>query len=279
MSNKRIKKKQQKTKLQKNLITKGYQEKELKKSTFKSLLSIAQKEEKREKKRKSAELTHNKKIAYLQAIGVNTDNLSKNDLRKVKVKDLEQGKINRLNSPWLYRRKINWNKTVHLADGKAFLIAYRDFSGERSFSECLSDFEGLSVEQLLQYIKYIMGLGHQYNKRIRSGSSGSAGDYKFIYGSEHFIELSNEHIKKENENEPKRFHNPWRESQRTYKGFQILKSNGSVAIKSFTPKRLLVVANAVLHNVTELERTAFYKSLYRMIEKEVNEMTDYIPKP
>lgn len=279
MSNKRVKKKQQKQKLQKNLITKGYQEKELKQYSFKSLLSIAQKEEKREKKRKSAENTYNKKIVYLQAIGVNTDNLSKNDLRKVKIKELEQGKVNRLNHPWLYRRKINWNKTVNLTDGKAFLIAYRDFSGERSFSECLADFEGLSIEELLGYIKYIMSLGHQYNKRIRSGSSGSAGDYKFIYGKESYIELSNQQIEIENENEPKRFKNPWRESQRTYKGFQILKSNGSVAIKSFTPKRLLVVANAVLHNVTELERTAFYESLYRMIEKEVNEMTDYIPKP
>ena len=285
MANKRIKRKKNKQRLQVELQSKKYDKKELKKQSYNSLLKIEQKEIKRKKKRETANKTYKKKTDYLQSIGVDLTGLTVKEIRAIKIKDIDNNNVNQSTYPHLFaKRDINWNKVYKLGND-GFIIAYRDYSGERSFSDCINDYKKAKVDELLLWLDYIVKLPMSYDSKTKLGSSGMSGDYKFMFDSTSNLSLFKEAIHQQNKESIKAIKERqkkrgWRASDdKQHHGYQMLSSKGDLIINETTPKNLLIIGNAVMYNITEIERKNFYKSYYRMIQKYIPKMLDYIPKP
>lgn len=254
-------------------------EKQLQRASLKTLQSLTEKADKVQKvnrlKRRNErreELYNEKKIA-LDRMGIDVNRLTKRQIMSVKLKDIQERNINEESYPSIWYA-INFDKTYILPKDSYLFFEFRDFAGERSFDDILDDFEKMTPEQLLLSLKTIVEMPHSYNKKTRSGSSGVAGDYKFIASTDENIYLFHQEINEELENKTHR-----KRHTGMFKGFQRLYSNGSPIIRKATPRRLLVVANAMMYNITEIDRDSFYKQFYWAMKKAIPELFRILPKP
>lgn len=254
-------------------------EKQLQKASLKTLQSLTEKatevQKANQRKRRNARreaLFIEKKIA-LDRMGIDVGKLTKRQINSVKLKDIQDRNIDEKSYPHIWYA-INFDKTYLLPKDSYLFFEFRDFAGERSFDDILDDFENMTPEQLLSALKRIVEMPHTYDKKTRSGSSGVAGDYKFIASTDETIYMFHQEINEELENKTHR-----KRHTGMFKGFQRLYSDGSPIIRKATPRRLLIVANAMMYNITEIDRDSFYNQFYRAMKKAVPDLYRILPKP
>lgn len=284
MASKRQKKKQQKRLLQQQVKAQSkllnINEKQVEKASYSTLKTLSEKAEKvqhKQRKQKRANSRRNtrlKKQKYLESIGIDVWKLKVKDIDSVKIKDIEERRVNSSNYPDLFKGVFDYDKVYILPDNQHFFFAYRDFAGERSFEEILSQYENLPVDVLLNRLESIVNLPASYQKGISGSSSGSAGDYKFQCADRKTIQMFNRETYNQNRRKTKR-----KKHGGQYKGYQVLKSGRNISIDKVTPRRLLVVANAIMHNVTELDRRTFYQNFYTAVSKTMPDFAKQLPKP
>lgn len=284
MASRRQKKKQQKRLLQMQVKANkqilNISEKEVQRASFNTLKTLTEKAEKVQKERyrkrraDSRKNTRLKKQKYLESLGVDVWKLRVKDIDSIKIKDIENRRVNSENYPDIFKGFFDYDKLYILPENQHFFFAYRDFAGERSLEEILSDYENLSIEQLLNRLESIVNLPASYQKGISGSSSGSAGDYKFQCADRKTIQMFNRETYNQNRRKTKR-----KKHQGQYKGFQVLKSGRNISIDKVTPRRLLIVANAIMHNVTEIDRKTFYQNFYTAVSKTMPDFAKQIPKP
>lgn len=277
--NKRQRKKAEKKQLTRQLVASGkYTEKQAKKINYTDSKSIVQTEQKRQQKReynrRYREKTHNEKISFLKSKGLDPTKYKKSQIDRIKLKDIRQNNFDRSSYPHFFGIKnFDFNKVYRFKGGSQMYIAYRDFAGETSFAEALEEFSQMSNAQLMDRLEQISQLYPSYNKR-GADSNGSAGDYKFIISKRADIITEQQDVYNRNRRKKTKSHGG------DYKGFQALKSpTGRTTYKEATPRKMLIMANAIMHNVTEYERIAFYKSFYFQMNKHMPEFGAILPPP
>lgn len=217
--------------------------------------------EKRQRKQQRKDRLRKEKFEYLVSKGILPETIKSSDLNKSW--DFIKGYENRF---------FDFNKVYSFKDNNRMYIAYRDFSGERSFAEILSEFKNLTDNELLERLTDLVNTPPIHTGK-GSGSSGSAGDYKLMVADQSTIEIFNTDTRRENKKKSKRQHSGDR------KGYQVLKSNGRVSFGEYTPRKMLEVMCAIMGNVTEMDRTGFYNNMYAQIKYHNPEFANILPTP
>ena len=285
MANKRQKKKIEKRRLQNKVVAQtGKKEKEVQKYSYKQLDTIVSQNNKKAHKKKQRNLTYKKKTDFLLSHNIPIEGLTKTQINKIKISDIESGNVNINNYPFLKGRIFDFNEPKVLSENKRLYFAYRDYSQNKDFKGILSEYSGMTDQQLLKEFNRLAKLKPTFRKTKKKKSdsntplnetSGQAGTYKFMYNTQDGIEIFHNDTKKENRKKPKKA----REHGGEFKGYQVLKSNGRVSIDTASPRKILEVGCGIMSSVTEWDRVAFYKQYHKMIEKEFPELCELIPKP
>lgn len=274
MANRRQKKKQQKRKqieyLQRqnvNTRNKTYYEinqlyqTEREKETKKPKKVRLSAEEKRQKKNARRGALRQEKLEYLVSKGFNPFDIKSSDLNK----------------SWEYIHNLipfDLNRVYKFKDNQRMYIAFRDFSGERDFLTILNEQKNLSNNALLDRLKDLVNTPPIHTGK-GSGSSGSAGDYKLMIAEQDYISMFNNETRNSNRRKKKK---KWSHSGENI-GYQVLKSNGRNSFDSYTPRKLLEVMVAIMENVTETDRVAFYNTMYKQIKHHNQELANILPEP
>ena len=124
---KRLRKKKEKERAQRQLVrTQKYSEKEVKKLSYNDLLSIAEKESKKQKRKENRDDLRRRKIAALERLGFDRSQFTLSSLDKIKIKDLDNGSFNRENYPWVFGTdKFDFDKIYVLKNGEVVQFAFR----------------------------------------------------------------------------------------------------------------------------------------------------------
>lgn len=274
MANKRQLKKQQKKQLQKRIVATGkYSEKEVKKQTYRTLESISHKETKKQRAKQQKLERRHKKQKFLESKGLNPFDYTVKQIDSIKLKDIESNTFDRQNYPDFFGIKnFDFEKEQKLKNGERMFFAFRDFAGETSLEEALAEFKKMSNEQLLDRLEQIATLRPQYRKGS-DNSNGSAGDYKFLCQQQMFITEEQKDVYNKNRRKKTKEHTG------AFKGFQVLKNGNRNSYDVVTPRGLMIIANAIMHNVTEMDRLSFYQNFYKAVERHLPDFADIIPKP
>lgn len=287
MANKRQKKKIEKRQLQNKVVAQtGKKEKEVRKYSYKQLDTIVSQNNKKAHKKKQRDLTYKKKTDFLLSHNIPIEGLTKTQINKIKISDIEKGNVSVQNYPFLKGRVFDFRESKVLSGDRRLYFAFRDYSENKDFAHILEEYAILPNNALLKEFNRLATLKPTYRKtkkkKKRSSSneplndtSGQAGTYLFHYGTQEAIELFHNQTKRENRRKLKKA----REHGGEFKGYQVLKSNGRVSIDTASPRKILEVGCAIMSSVTEWDRVAFYKQYHRMIVKEFPELAEMIPKP
>lgn len=274
--NKRQWKKQQKKTLQRD--ARRYQkilklsDRDIKNASVDTLKSIPKKAKTVQRKQQRERL-HDKKINLLKEKGFDTSSLTKKQVEHIHLKDIESNKIKLKDYPYLF----DFNKVKKLPPNRHLYITYMDYSGERSFEEILRDYENMSDKRLLELLNHIVNMPKTFSRFFNTGSSGSAGESKFYFGDKDVIKDFDRDVKQEDarwKNHPKR-----KRHTGAYKGHQTLTDEyGNIDIGEVTGHGLLVIMNAIMHNVTEEERDTFYRDITNFLRRSFVDFYRLLPK-
>ena len=273
---KRQRQKKVKERIQRQLVrTQKYTEKEVKKLSYNDTLSIAEKESKRQKRKDYNEDLRRRKVAELESRGYDRSQFTKADIDRIRITDIKENRFNRENYPkWFGVSGFDFDKIYFLKDGAVVQFAFRDFAGEATLDEILAQYEGISPERLLDRLEELNNTrptyspyAHRHGKKkgySGKGSSGAAGDYKFLCGDKSAAVALRQETNIENTRMRK---HPKRKSHGGDKpnvGYQFIKDNGHhTYTNQITPRRLLEVTVAIMSNVTEWDRVNFYNRVYK----------------
>ena len=246
---------------------------------YKNIVSEYSRKRKRKESRKQARETRiwGKRLALSDKFpdALATGVFSDSRIDKITWEDIRGDKVSREKYPWVYGISgFDYNKVMKTKNGKAFYVAYRDFTGEHDLEGLLERFEKYSNEELIDFLESIVNTPETFVKG-KSASSGSAGDYRFEVGSKSFMQTFHGETYNINRRKPKKK----RQHTGEFKGFQVLKSGRSNSFDEATPRRLLIVANAICYNVTESNRVTFYNDFYNYVCEEFPDMEQILPRP
>ena len=223
-------------------------------------------------------------LGYLKAI--ERGGYSDKQIDKVKLEDLRHPeKINRERYAWLFSGYgFDYDKIYTLKDGNAIYVAYRDYTQESSIEDHLATFSKHSNEQLLDELEAIVKQAPTYSKSQKrktrggsGGSSGKAGDMLFMVANKEVLKILHKDTYRKNRKSKRR--EKTRQHSGNYVGYQVLKRGRFNTHTQVTPRNLLIMANAIMYNVTEFERIAFYRNFYKEITKNIPEMREILPYP
>lgn len=239
------------------------------------------------------------KRQYLDSIGVKgaleRGVFSDKKIDSIRQKDIENNNVSRETYPWI-EWEFDWNKIYTLPDNKRLFIAFRDYQGELDFSTELNFNNNLSISQLLDRLNEIVKKPHTYDKGSKIESSGRAGDYRYTFASQKTIEYFNKEVYSESLKDKRYLDKQKHGDIAFYKtkkgrkkkraqfkgekvGFQVLKDGNRVSHDAVTPRNLLVIANTIMWNVTEKDRTNFYNRFYEDFTKIIPDLKKYLPSP
>ena len=283
---KRLRKKKEKERAQRQLVrTQKYSEKEVKKLSYNDLLSIAEKESKKQKRKENRDDLRRRKIDALESLGFDRSQFTLSSLDKIKIKDLDNGSFNREKYPWFFgTNKFDFDKIYTLKNGEVVQFAFRDFAGETELNSMLKEYSNLSNDQLLDRLSQLNSITPTYSKGSRKkgggNSSGAAGDYKFLCGDKAAAVANRSETNAENtrlRRHPKRKEH----GAQTYSGYQFVKSNGHhTYTNKITPRNLLIVTCAIMANVTEWDRVNFYNRVYNdLVARHMPDLLPLLPYP
>ena len=271
---KRLKKKQRKKQLQRQIVTvRPDIEKvnRLSQSDLETIISQEQqREQKKQERRKRLLQNRAKKVQALAERGIDPFSIPVKQIDKIKLKDLDS--LDRHKYPFLFSSAgFDFNRVYKLKDGQRMYLAYRDFAGETSLEEILSQYAHLSNEQLLDRLEEQAHTRPTYNRKTKSGSSGSAGDYRMTWARQNVISDFQSETYSRNRKQKK--HNG------TYKGYQVLKDGRRNSFDEVTPRSMLIIMNAFMSNITENDRMTFYNDMYLRIRHHMPDFAALLPKP
>jgi len=267
---------------------------DLQKRSLRSLERLAQKTKKiqSERRKKQRDNLRTWKGEELRKLGLSLEGVTLTEIDRIKVKDIESGNISKHTYPNLYgksskEKPFDFDKEYSLGADRMF-FAFRDFAGENSLDDIMKQYEKLSNTQLLKRLNEIVKKKATYKKgrKIKQkdggyktiggrGSSGSAGEYRFMCASASTVSIFNLATYSTNRKKTKR-----KKHVGAYKGFQILQNDdGKNSFSNVTPRGLLVIMNAFMHNITEDDRVTFYKNVYTAIKKHMPDFAEILPEP
>ena len=286
MANNRIRKKKEKERAQRQLVrTQKYSEKELRKKSYNDLLSISEKESKRQRREAYKDDLRRRKIDELEKLGYDRSQFTLSEIDKIKITDIKENRFNRENYPKLFGvAGFDFDRIYTLKNGEVVQFAFRDFAGETSLEDIISQYEGLSPERLLDILANLNSTHPSYSKGTKKkgggNSSGAAGDYKFLCGDKAAAVASRSETNAENtrlRRHPKRKAH----GAHNYTGYQFLKPNGHYTFTDqITPRRLLEVTCAIMANVTEWDRVNFYNRVYNdLVARHMPDLLPLLPYP
>lgn len=230
------------------------------------------------------------KFQELVSLGFDPESLTTTNLRKVKKKDIREGKVNKKNYPFLYpalkvdkkKLKFDYNKVYKFPAGHGLYIAFRDFTGEKDLEVLLARYNRLSNKDLLLKLQGLIEQEETYNKEeykrskgTRGTSSGSAGDYQLIIGDIETVKAFDDTVMAEDYESiffPKRHYNS------TSKWQKLTDKDGNVYISQFTTRKLLVLTVAIMDNIMEDLRSSFYRRLYSDVTRYFPELKEVLPR-
>ena len=263
-------------------------EKQSQKNRDKSLTSAKRKRELQYQNRVT------KKRFALESMGfsdaMQRGKISNKKIDSIRLSDIENGNVNRETYPWLYYDTgFDFNRVYKFKAGKRMFVAFRDYQGELDIEDALREFSGRSDAELLDFLQGIVDTPPTYQRGVSGSSSGKAGDFKFIIAPQPVIDTFNREAYNETRrnkrakaaaDSPK---NRRKKKRQQYKGdnvgFQVLKNGRRVSYDEVTPHNLLVLANAIMYNVTESDRLSFYTRFYTDIIKDIPDMAEILPRP
>lgn len=230
------------------------------------------KESDAERRKRQAQERFQKKINAIRDAGIDPFKFKKKDINSIKIKDIDAGLFDTEHYPLFFG---GW--TIPRELKKCFVLAYMDYAGNNDFSELYSMIvNNKTVEELLAIIKEWRDKPCTYVKRLKSDSSGSAGDAMMHYGSE---QACNDWIEERNQDtfnmkfKPRRA--PWKLHPQGYNiGWQCITDENGKAITKLSPKGALAICAGVLPNIQERQRLPFYKDWLYMIEKNFPEIIE-----
>ena len=216
--------------------------------------------------------------------------ISNKKIDSIKLSDIENGNVNRESYPWLYYNTgFDFNRVYKFKGNKRMFVAFRDYQGELDIEDALREFSGRSDAELLDFLQGIVDTPPTYQRGVSGSSSGKAGDFKFMIAPQPVIDTFNREAYNETRrnkrakaaaDSPK---NRRKKKRQQYKGdnvgFQVLKNGRRVSYDEVTPHNLLVLANAIMYNVTESDRLSFYTRFYTDIIKDIPDMAEILPRP
>ena len=235
-----------------------------------------------------------KKRFYLDSIGVEgalvRGVFSDKKIDSIKQKDIDNNNVSRETYKWLFvSDSFDFNKIYSFKNNNRMFVAFRDYQGELDIEDALQQFNKYNDGALIDFLEHIVNTPHSYQKGVSGSSSGRAGSYRFMVAPQEVIETFNKdtynetkkdkrHLKNQDKGKMKR-----KKKRQQYKGdkvgFQVLKDGQRVSFDKVTPRNLLVMANAIMHNVTEKDRADFYRRFYDDITKNIPDMKEILPKP
>lgn len=284
MAKKRIQKKREKEKLIKEV---GERQRLAGKKVTSDSLSYNELKKKQDtyvKRKQKRERNLNKKKQYLLDNGVDLWGLSDSQINKIKIKDIEENNVNEYTYPKIYKNEgmlsFDFNKKYKWKNGQRLFIAYKDYQGEQSLESLLSMYSGMNDKQLLSALKEIALTPLSYGKRGDT-SSGSAGEAILKVSSKSVIQ--GQVMRTLNDNKKNR--SKWDKFIQSHKGhkpqdYQFLTdTKGNKSQDTYTPHNLLVLMNALLHNVTENNRASLYSDFYNKMQIHNKEFAALLPKP
>lgn len=230
---------------------------------------------------------------YLDSIGIpgalQRGVFTDRQIDHIKQKDIELGRVNRTNYPELFREMgFDYDQIYDLKNNERMFIAFRDYQGEVDIETELRRFSKESNGSLLDGLEAIVNTPPTYRKGGKGASSGKAGDFKFMVADQETLLVFNKEAKKETAKDKRRLANQSKASKRKLKrghfkgdkvGYQVLKDGNRLSYDKVTPRNLLIMANAIMYNVTEKDRITFYNRFYADITKHIPEMLEILPKP
>lgn len=255
------------------------------------------------KKNNSAKNLHRKKQSLLMDLGIEPEFLTVSNLCRVKIKDIENGNVNKSTYPFLfYKNKIvdfntfDFNKVYTFPKNKngdqtGWFIRWLDLTGESSVEEIINRFKKFSNSDLIDMLKEILKTRPTYKPELKgkrkckdgkrhkqsgSSSSGRAGMVRSICttnkNAKTMIRFDNIEVEKENQRK-KRLYNG---SNRYWQ--VIAQDNNNLIIYNISGHECLVILNTIFYNVVENERT-LYEGIYKMLVKNIPEFVEFLPKP
>ena len=296
LASKRRGKKKEKERLQRQLVNaQKYSKKEVKKLSYNQTLSITKNEKERQRQQEEKERKHQKRKAYikdlrnrklhaLDAQGFNLEQFTDSYIDKITLKEIEAGFNREAHEKRLAAKFFDFDKIYSLKNDEVIQFAFRDFAGETSLGEILSDYSSMSNKKLLEKLKYLNSIPPTYSKNQKKkgggNSSGAAGDYKFLCGQKSAAVANRQDTNTENtrlRRHPKRKAH----GAQTYNGYQFLKSNGHhTYTNEITPRNLLIVTCAIMANVTERDRVNFYNRVYNdLVARHMPDLLPLLPYP
>ena len=216
--------------------------------------------------------------------------ISDKKIDSIKLSDIKNGRVNRENYPWLFvSKEFDFDKIYKLKNNERMFVAFRDYQGELDFSELLEQYSKYNNGALIDGLESIVNTPPSYQKGVSGSSSGRAGDYKFQVAPEEVIKIFNQEAYNETRRDKRALQNQRKgkrkknDRRQHYKGeavgFQVMKDGNRVSHSEVTPRNLLIMANALMYNITEQERGNFYTRFYTDIIKHIPEMVEILPKP
>ena len=283
MASRRQRKKNLKKAQERKIIQSGISEKQVKKYTTeerqKAYKIIIQKEHRKEKVRQ----LYNEKKLYIENKKVHGVKPS-DSWETIKKKERHQRNTRRKTEKFFElqkngvpedearklvfgRKEITWEEVKKYSAiedrvfkiSKAFAIGYRDYSENLTIAEIYSYSAFLSIETLKLSFLDIVRQKPTYNRKKKHSSSGKAGNFSYYFGSKQGA--NNYPAKKKNE------------------AFSFFVNNGEFAIYEFTLDKMMILAHAIMNNITEDRRSDFYNNFYLHLCSVVPEARDYFPAP
>lgn len=176
-----------------------------------------------------------------------------------------------------------WEQKLELPNKQRWYFAYRDYSGEVDINDQIANFNRATTPNLLAWLEYLVTLPPTYRKKTRhregSGSSGAGGDYKMLVGTQKEVIAENNANKKRDRKAKLSPH--WRAnpSSGLDSGYQNVKTGRYNSFAKFTPRKLLVIATAIMTGVTEFNRISFYRDFYARLNHYFPGVAEKFPRP
>lgn len=191
---------------------------------------------------------------------------------------------------------FDFNKVYKLPAGKKLHFAFRALNGEKDIGSELADFDRKSNEELISFLKTIKEMpltgtkGQSGRVGKRTGSSGQAGEaiirmnsqpaLSEIYASQYNDDRRGNNFAKLLSKTAKQKGASFQHSGIDYHWQAVRQVDEHGRLKAYTeitPRKLLVIGNALMWNMTEADRGGFYNEFYSVCCDIIPEMKNILP--
>lgn len=259
--------------------SKGLNQKELN-NAYLEVIAEKKKERKRKVRNEKRKLAKYKRLSKKKALlwdkyGIDVSVYGDAKIDKITFSEIEKGDFSRHKWLQFHVEFFDFHRTLYVRNGQGIMIAFRDFLGDRSFSDIYKKSLELNDNELLGIIKENMQISLS-NELKGVGSDGEAGDCIIRAGNGESLKVYRlEDIVKVN----RRKKTKQLAQVKSNAGFQTLKFKGRTYFTEITAHNFLAIIASVMSNVTARSRVDFYKHCYKQCEKLLPEMLEILPKP